>query len=113
MQGGLHLYVDTHAHAGRRGCFFYGNQIEGDTPAAASARDESALYARLVALNSRWFDFDGCTWFGSEAHGGSARASIYAASGGAPFVSLPGSNRDPEQLKGINAALYALYGMMP
>jgi hypothetical protein len=79
--GGLHLYIDTHAHAGRRGCFFYGNQI--DDP---RLRDDSALFARLVALNTRWFDFDGCTWFGSDAHGGSARAAVFAATGGMPHV---------------------------
>ena len=72
--GELFAYIDTHAHAGRRGCFFYGNRMQEQKDA-----DDSALYARLVALNTRWFDFDGCTWFGSEAHGGSARAAIFAA----------------------------------
>ena len=112
--GELLAYIDTHAHAGRRGCFFYGNQM-----ADPIGRDDSALFARLVALNTRWFDFDGkhfdlllpipscprvsalrppspppshdefplravlsgCTWFEPEAHTGSARAAIFAATG--------------------------------
>ena len=72
----LLAYMDTHAHAGRRGCFFYGNQMP-----APIARDDSALFARLVALNTRWFDFDGCTWFEPEAHAGSARSAVFAATG--------------------------------
>ena len=28
VQGGLYLYMDLHAHAGKRGCFIYGNYFE-------------------------------------------------------------------------------------
>ena len=72
----LLVYLDLHAHAGRRGCFFYGNVLE-----SAKAQEDAALFAKLVALNTRWFDFDGCTWFDAAAHAGSARAAVYAITG--------------------------------
>mmetsp|Transcript_36055 Transcript_36055/g.94957 ORF Transcript_36055/g.94957 Transcript_36055/m.94957 type:complete len:753 (+) Transcript_36055:87-2345(+) len=71
--GDLALYIDIHAHAGRRGCFFYGNQLDD-----WAERVESVLYAKLVALNTRWFDYEGCNWFQTSADG-SARSSVYAA----------------------------------
>ena len=67
-------FVDVHAHAGRRGCFFYGNAIENK-----DERIESALYAKLVTTNSRWFDYDACDWMAGGAHDGSARSAVYAA----------------------------------
>ena len=76
-EGSLAAYIDCHAHAGRRGCFFYGNGLD-----ERSKRDEAALYARLVSLNTRWFDADSCTWFDGSAHQGSARAAAFAATGG-------------------------------
>ena len=74
--GELLLTIDLHAHAGRRGCFFYGNRLDEHREQVAAA-----LYARLVALNTRWVDYDGCTWFDAGAHEGSARAAIYQATG--------------------------------
>jgi len=83
--GDLVVYVDVHAHAGRRGCFFYGCEQE-----TVEGRVESQLFAKLVSLNTRWFDYDGCNWFSAEGQDGSARSAVYAATAqqgsGLPFV---------------------------
>ena len=71
--GELCCYVDCHAHAGRRGCFFYGNELGEGHP----QRDDGALFAKLVALNTRWLEYDACTWFDACAHEGSARSAIF------------------------------------
>jgi len=68
------LFVDVHAHAGRRGCFLYGCEQETE-----EKRAESQLFAKLVAINSRWLDHDACLWFNTEAVDGSARSAVYAA----------------------------------
>ena len=51
---------------------------------------QSQLYARLVAANTRWFDYDGSLWFATDGQDGSARSAVYAASvncgKGSPFV---------------------------
>ena len=91
-RGELVLYVDCHAHAGRRGCFFYGCRGGGggsdENVAAAGSGgappadlEDAALFAKLVSLNTRWLDFSGCTWFEPAAHEGSARAAIRALTG--------------------------------
>jgi hypothetical protein len=72
--GDLALCVDMHAHAGRRGCFFYGTRLDTE-----AERVESALFAKLVAKNSVWFDYDGCNWFISDGTDGSARSFVTAA----------------------------------
>ena len=72
--GDLALFVDIHAHAGRRGCFFYGNQLE-----TVEERVGSSLFAKLVACNTRWFDYDACDWFGGGSKDGSARCAVYSA----------------------------------
>ena len=72
----LHLVVDIHAHAGRRGCFFYGNQQISPTNQA-----EAALFMNVVSLNTRWMAINGCTFFGCGSHDGSARAAFYRLTG--------------------------------
>ena len=72
--GDLALCVDIHAHAGRRGCFFYGTRLDNEED-----RVESALFAKLVAKNTPWFDYDGCNWFVSDGSDGSARSFVTAA----------------------------------
>jgi len=69
----LYAYVDAHAHANKRGCFLYANPMESDVD-----RREAALFAELVALNSRYFDLSGCSWRQAGAHKGSGRAAVYA-----------------------------------
>ena len=87
--GSLFAYVDCHAHAGKRGCFLYGN-LERQEPgsyaseqAPSSAYVDGALFARLVALNTPFLDFDGCVFYeGDSRHGeagGSGREAVYAA----------------------------------
>ena len=55
-RGELLFYVDTHGHASKRGCFFYGNALPLEQQVGA------VLFAKLVSLNSRWFDFNGCVF---------------------------------------------------
>lgn len=53
-RGRLEFYLDLHAHAARRGCFIFGNALEG------KRQTDNVTYARLVALNSAHFDFGNC-----------------------------------------------------
>jgi hypothetical protein len=85
-RGELLFYVDTHGHATKRGCFLYGN---------ASSDPErmlnTVMYAKLVASNCRWFDFNGCVFYSErnlrnvDRHGaskeGSGRVAVYKATG--------------------------------
>ncbi|KPA82355.1 putative Zinc carboxypeptidase [Leptomonas pyrrhocoris] len=54
------LFVDMHAHANKRGTFFYGNSMDG------AAQVENLLYAKLVSLNTPYLDFRSCNF--SEAN---------------------------------------------
>lgn len=49
--GRLGLFIDMHAHANKRGAFFYGNAMRADHQVL------NLLYAKLVSLNSAHFDF--------------------------------------------------------
>mmetsp|Transcript_86715 Transcript_86715/g.260327 ORF Transcript_86715/g.260327 Transcript_86715/m.260327 type:complete len:244 (-) Transcript_86715:455-1186(-) len=73
-RGDLYCYIDAHAHGNRRGCFFYANALPTE-----SARQDAALYARLVALNARWLDVEGCAW--KKSNKGSARGAMFAMTG--------------------------------
>ena len=96
-RGALAVTVDLHAHAGKRGCFFYGNMshdLEALTRSALDAKPcppectaerapcralacRSGLYAKLVSLNTRWLDFGSSQWFEAERMEGSARAAVH------------------------------------
>lgn len=52
----LGLYIDMHAHANKKGTFFYGNSM----PPAQQI--PALLYAKLVALNSPYFEFSSCNF---------------------------------------------------
>jgi hypothetical protein len=74
-RGELLVYVDAHAHAGKRGCFLYGN-------AGPERAHEGALYAHLVALHCRYLDVDRCVFYrGEPNHAGSGREAVHAATG--------------------------------
>ena len=84
--GQLLLTMDIHAHAGKRGCFLYGNL----PPHWANQQDglclDGALYARLLALSSPHLDFDSCVFYAGDgrhdgAPGGSGREALFAATG--------------------------------
>lgn len=80
-QNRLLFYLDLHAHATKRGCFFLANKLEGMSQAWNTG------YARLVQINSPYFDLDHCTFAEGEAASdkgrdglskeGSGRVSIY------------------------------------
>jgi hypothetical protein len=46
-----------HAHAGKRGCFIYGNHFEDEKEKAMSL-----LYPKLIAMNTLNFDFEECNF---------------------------------------------------
>jgi len=51
---GLFMYLDMHAHSGKKGCFIYGNASE------FKYLTESHLLMRLISINSQDFDFESC-----------------------------------------------------
>ena len=78
-RGELAFYIDCHGHATKRGCFLYGNGLPPERQL------ETVLYAKLVALNSRFFDFGGCVFYlknnkkdkAGETKEGSGRVAVY------------------------------------
>ncbi|KAK9809962.1 hypothetical protein WJX72_002678 [[Myrmecia] bisecta] len=54
--GQLAFYMDLHAHANKRGCFAYGNAMEG------AAAVEALTFVKLAALNCPHFDFGACNF---------------------------------------------------
>ena len=56
-RGELQFYIDTHAHASKRGCFLYGNAIQDNEQMI-----DNVMFAKLVSANCRWFDFGGCVF---------------------------------------------------
>jgi len=52
----LFLYCDLHAHAGKKGCFVYGNKLN------FKQQVESKLFPKLLSLNSEFFEYDSCSF---------------------------------------------------
>lgn len=52
----LFLYCDIHAHAGKKGCFVYGNKLE------LRQQIDSMLFAKLLSINSEYFEFAACNF---------------------------------------------------
>jgi hypothetical protein len=78
----LDMYIDLHGHANKRGCFLFGNNLDGPQHV------ENVLLAKLAALNSPYFDFGGCDFSERNMHakdrrdpsatkGGSGRVALY------------------------------------
>lgn len=55
------VYLDLHAHANRRGCFVYGNSLL-DCAGGKARQIETQLFARLVGLNTPYFDYLACSF---------------------------------------------------
>ena len=55
--GNLYVYLDMHAHASKRGVFLYGNRLDN-----LDNQVQNLLFARLVAVNSPFLDFDACNF---------------------------------------------------
>ena len=62
-EGRMALYVDMHAHATKRGCFFYGNALD-----SGEQQVENQLMALLLSVNSRHFDYSGCNFSPEHMH---------------------------------------------
>ena len=83
----LRLYLDLHAHASKRGCFIYGNYLD-----SREEQIKNRMYAKLIAMNSPWFEYKGCDFSLKGMSGkdkrdngltkdGSGRVGIYKATG--------------------------------
>lgn len=83
--GNLHIYIDLHGHAVKKGCFIFGNALKGEEQA------NNMLFAKLISMNSLNFDFAECSF--SEklmsvkdrgcglSREGSGRVALYKATG--------------------------------
>jgi len=54
--GNLKVYIDFHAHAGKRGGFMFGNSLKGPEQV------ENIMLAKLISMNSISFDFGECSF---------------------------------------------------
>lgn len=54
----LWAYLDLHAHPSKLGCFIYGNNYKTQTSRQAKVN----LFARLMEINCRHFNFDNCSF---------------------------------------------------
>ena len=55
-KGRLHLFLDLHAHANKKGTFAYGNGMGG------AAMVQNLLYTKLAGMNSPYFEFPSCNF---------------------------------------------------
>ncbi|KAF1329426.1 Metalloprotease family m14a, partial [Globisporangium splendens] len=88
------VYLDLHAHANRRGCFVYGNHV-ATVETGIAKQIETQLFARLVALNTPFFDYLACSFDkenmsrhdlrdnnnATTSREGSGRVALYKATG--------------------------------
>jgi hypothetical protein len=57
--GSLLVYLDLHAHAAKKGCFFYGNQLErGDLEKQVATQ----LFAKVAARHSHHLEYNQCVF---------------------------------------------------
>ena len=96
----LECYIDCHAHAGKRGCFLYGNRM-----APTDQRHlDGPLYTFLLALNTRFVDTDQCVFYeGASGHAGSGREAVYAATGLAHVFTLECNYNDGKRVNTLPA----------
>jgi hypothetical protein len=60
----LYIYIDFHAHASKKGCFMFGNNLSSDPTEAhpQSEQVENILLPRLISLNCANFDINECNF---------------------------------------------------
>ena len=85
-RGNLLYYVDLHAHASKRGAFIYGNNIND-----IDKQVDNVLFAKVLALNTPYFDFSACNFTEKNMKArdkrdglskeGSGRVGIFTATG--------------------------------
>lgn len=89
------VYLDLHAHASRRGCFVYGNNLLDRVNVSNAKQIDTQLFARLVGLNTPYFDYLACSFDkenmsrhdlrdnsnATTSREGSGRVALYKATG--------------------------------
>ena len=64
VQKSLYIYIDFHAHASKKGCFMFGNNLSHEPTELhpQSEQVENILLSRLISLNSANFDINECNF---------------------------------------------------
>lgn len=118
----LALFIDMHAHANKKGTFFYGNSM------SSTQQLQALLYTKLVALNTPFFEFSNCNFTESnmfatgkagKGKDSSSRVVVYLDTGFplsftieashvagksfTPISSIPGFTEDTQDTQGVNA----------
>ncbi|KAH8620887.1 hypothetical protein ERJ75_000016700 [Trypanosoma vivax] len=108
VKGRLALFIDMHAHANKRGMFFYGNSME------APELLQSLLYSKLVALNTPYFEFQSgnfseanmfATGKTGEGRDNSSRVTLFQETGNIHCYTIEASHVVGNSLNGVAAIL--------
>lgn len=85
-KGRIQFCLDLHAHAGKKGCFIYGNYSPN-----FNRQLDICLFPKLMAVNSCYFDYDACNFSernmcsvdrgDTQSKEGAARVAIYTQTG--------------------------------